>query len=662
MIIKTLIERWKIVIRSTLNFSLFCRYKCRVEAVSMTSPFRMVGIGSGMDIDSMVEKLMTARRIPLDTLKQKKQTYEWQQNAYRDVNKKINTFKDNASSILTSSALQQKKVTTSNASMVTATSTAAAVNTSYTIKVNNLATATSVSSVDDASINGTLSDNTAAHKNGSVTFSVDPIMNVPLASAGFPQTLKDGSVTINGQVFTIDADKTTIDGLIGQINTNKAAGVKLSYNAAQKRFELQSTKVGSNASISLSASGTNFLDAVGFDTSTTYGSGTINVSKPLSQVAADIGLTTNSSGVFSFKINSVPFTFDADSDSLTDVINTINASSAGVTAYYDQDADRFFLTAKDTGSGSIDRQDTYGSNFLTAMKVLGVNSNENLGRNASFNINGQEISSASNSYTMAGTTFNLVGSDTNTTTTITVSPDVDKIYDTIKSFVDSYNETIDFINTKLTEDKYRDFPPLTDAQKKEMKDDEIKQWEEKAKSGILKNESYLRSALSQMRQYATLPVNTLTNRYTQFSQIGITTGKVGSSVEVAKSAGKLQIDETTLKNAIAADQDAVSRLFTYEKTDSTNYNDMGIARRMKSYMGDIDRYIRDKAGADGTTGISSIIGQRLHDLNTDISELEDKMVDIEDQYYKKFNAMEQAINRMNEQSNYLAQQFSNTSN
>ena len=53
---------------------------------------RIGGLASGMDIDSLVEKLMTAEKAPLNKLYQRKQTYEWQRDAYRDVNKQLQAF------------------------------------------------------------------------------------------------------------------------------------------------------------------------------------------------------------------------------------------------------------------------------------------------------------------------------------------------------------------------------------------------------------------------------------------------------------------------------------------------------------------------------------------------------------------------------------------
>ena len=71
--------------------------------------------------------------------------------------------------------------------------------------------------------------------------------------------------------------------------------------------------------------------------------------------------------------------------------------------------------------------------------------------------------------------------------------------DSIKTFVDKYNELIADFNGRLTEKRYRDYPPLLDDQKKDMKENDIKLWDEKAKSGLLTSDSTIRSFLTEMR-------------------------------------------------------------------------------------------------------------------------------------------------------------------
>lgn len=104
---------------------------------------RITGLASGMDIDDIVSKLMQTERAPLNKLTQKKQTLEWQRDSYREVNSKIKEFQDYMSNnkLTYPSTFQSKTVTSSNESVLTATGTASAANSSSTIEVASLATA-----------------------------------------------------------------------------------------------------------------------------------------------------------------------------------------------------------------------------------------------------------------------------------------------------------------------------------------------------------------------------------------------------------------------------------------------------------------------------------------------------------------------------------------
>lgn len=58
----------------------------------LQSKNKVSGLVSGMDIESMMEKLMKAEHAQMEKLQQQKQKYEWKRDAYRDVNTKLNTF------------------------------------------------------------------------------------------------------------------------------------------------------------------------------------------------------------------------------------------------------------------------------------------------------------------------------------------------------------------------------------------------------------------------------------------------------------------------------------------------------------------------------------------------------------------------------------------
>src|SRR5690606_7993389 len=139
--------------------------------------------------------------------------------------------------------------------------------------------------------------------------------------------------------------------------------------------------------------------------------------------------------------------------------------------------------------------------------------------------------------------------------TLTVQADTTKTFDKIKVFIDKYNETIADIEKQLVEKRYPDFQPLSAEQKKDMTDNDIELWEEKSRSGLLRNDPILKSAIQELRRSFTNPVEGMpAGSINMLSQIGINTG-------TWSEGGKLFIDEDKLKKALTDKPDQVMALF-----------------------------------------------------------------------------------------------------
>ena len=69
----------------------------------------------------------------------------------------------------------------------------------------------------------------------------------------------------------------------------------------------------------------------------------------------------------------------------------------------------------------------------------------------------------------------------------------------MKAFVEDYNKIMDKIYSLVTEKTNKDYPPLTEAQKEEMREEEIEKWEKKAKQGYLRNDSEMRRFMDNMQ-------------------------------------------------------------------------------------------------------------------------------------------------------------------
>ncbi|MDQ0285630.1 flagellar hook-associated protein 2 [Desulfofundulus luciae] len=354
------------------------------------------------------------------------------------------------------------------------------------------------------------------------------------------------------------------------------------------------------------------------------------------------------------------FSFDTNTANIYTVVSEINAANLGITASYDATLNRFFLTTTSTGAAAKIIVTNDSNNFLSNNAGDGNNTLKLLlkgdgtaytGQDAVFNFgDATGLKSATNTVTINGITLTLKQGG-GASTTITVSNDTDAVFNAIKDFVDAYNEIIDKINGKLTEPRYRDYLPLTDEQREQLSDEQEKQWEEKARSGLLRGDSLLESVVSRMRATMSAVVPGLTGGqgYKTLAQIGITTLSY-------EERGKLYIDEAKLKDALQKDPDGVMNLFT---KSAENYAEKGIAMRLYDDINSAMALISARAGTSSSysTADNSAIGRQIAAMNERISTLEERLQQMEDRYWRQFTAMEQAIQQMNAQSAWLAQQL-----
>ncbi len=240
--------------------------------------------------------------------------------------------------------------------------------------------------------------------------------------------------------------------------------------------------------------------------------------------------------------------------------------------------------------------------------------------------------------------------------TMTSTTDVDDIMAKIKEFVTTYNGFIKDLNDQTKETKYRDYTPLTSEQREEMSESEIKLWEEKAKSGLLRGDTLIREGLAGMRSLVYQSNPSIDSKYNSLFSIGITTSKNYND------GGTLQIDEKKLREALEENPESVEKLFNNSEgkekdivdgktVDTRGYLDKLRFGAMKSF----ELTIEKKAGRSTMTDAQYAIGKNLVDTESRISTWKRKLEDIEARYWKQFTAMETAINKANSQSSLFAQ-------
>ncbi|MFC4023850.1 flagellar hook-associated protein 2 [Oceanobacillus longus] len=350
------------------------------------------------------------------------------------------------------------------------------------------------------------------------------------------------------------------------------------------------------------------------------------------------------------------YTIGAD-ETLKDVIDRVNTDDNNVRMTFDNNTNKIIMETTRTGkyNPAVDGKEIVFENATFLKEALNIHQgNEDGGENAIFtyNNNYRVENSRENNYTLNGITFQFNNTTKDSSgvaqnATLTVNNDVDASFDKIMAFVDKYNEVVETLNGSQQEERYRDFPPLTDAQREEMSDNEIELWEEKAKSGLLKGESSISSGLFDMRQSWYSTVDTGGGQYTSLTQIGIAT----SSDYL--DGGKLIVNEEELRAALSEDPASVQKLFSNSETGDQR----GLVNRLEDSLERTMDKINQRAGKGTDTLENYTLGKRMKDLDSRISAFEDRLTQVQDRYWRQFSAMEQAISAMNQQSSMLMSNF-----
>lgn len=360
----------------------------------------------------------------------------------------------------------------------------------------------------------------------------------------------------------------------------------------------------------------------------------VNVDTVATNARQVFSLGTANLGAGTFTINGETITLDASNGA--DLAAAINGNSkTKATALYNADTGEISITAKETGINKLVITNSYS---MTAISTYA-------GTDAKATINGMVYTQDSNRFEVNGVDFTIKAKSVSDTT-IEVVQDTSKIMDTIKSFVSEYNNLIGYINGELSEEVNRKFLPLTSDEKAAMKEKEIEQWEEKARSGRLRNDTTLSKYVSDLRSIALSVVEGVDTGNADRLLIGISTGSYGEK-------GKLVLDEDQLLKALDSNPNEVADLFS----NGTK----GVFKKMMDTSMTALTDLSQIAGTSLTSSDtkisfleSSILGEQLRNMSSKESMMTARLNKLENQYYKQFTAMETAINRFNSQSSSLS--------
>ncbi len=381
------------------------------------STLNSLGIGSGLDVESIITQLMTIERRPLTQLDIKESSVKSKISAFGTISSAVSALKDAATTLATPSKLAGFSATfadTAIASGSASSTTSAGV---YALNVKRLASAHKVSS--DTSFTG-ISQVVGA---GSFTLNVGSAATTITTTGN--ATLGDLRDKINAANAGVTANLITSDSGTRLVMTAKNTGEEISLSNVQ---DLNTSDAGDFTAL-----------LSGF--TTVGGPHTVATNSTFSGPSEQLG-----AGTLNITVGSTSTTVNIPGANATllDVKDAINAANAGVSAdiVTDTNGTRLQLTSLDSNKlVSYTAVDDNGADNLEFTKLRGfstVGNEPQIAQKALVEIDGQAVTSDSNAITTAvnGLTINLnqVGS-----TTITVARNTTSITDAVDSFVTAYN-------------------------------------------------------------------------------------------------------------------------------------------------------------------------------------------------------------------------------
>lgn len=427
---------------------------------------------------------------------------------------------------------------------------------------------------------------------------------------GKPVTDKNGNaiyaLTINGAKigdFTADTELSTI---MSRINSNKDAGVNVSYSRLTNEFTFTAKETGAAGNIDFSAKG--------------YG--------------AKEGQTKTLGGMLFGTV-----TDDADGADGADGINGPKLTAEGKDAIFTATVDGKEMKDLTRSSNIVD----FDGLSVTLKGTFGYQQKVGEDGKGVVDDKGNPVYTSELDRTAEKVTF-------------TTSSDADKIVDTIKEFVNDYNEMVSQIKSAystlpMQRSNGAYYEPLTDEDKENMSDSAIESWEENAKTGLLFGDRDLSSLYSR-----------LTSAVSMYGQDLSDLKAAGITVSYSNGLSTLSFNEKTLRETLESDPDRVKDIFTKSTDNGAATNGLmaaikGPLETFGGTTGAVKGTLVEKAGSPlaPTSIYQNYIQKQLDALDTQIEKWQSKMSDKVDYYTTQFSKLEQLIAQMNSQSSSLSQ-------
>lgn len=639
------------------------------------STMRLSGLISGMDTESIIQELVSAKQIKVDNTKKAQTKHEWKQDAWKSLNTKLKNLQSKYVANLRFSSSYMKKTTkVSNSSAVSVITGEDAVNGVQELSVKQLA--------KTAYLTGGKVQAGAEGKKWDALTKISDVMGADFKAGDI--TFTTGGKTVDIEV----TEDTTISDFLSKI---KASGLNANFDAGQQRFFISAKQSGADSNFSMTADnvgGAKILAALGLQVSlkddpdslkqyqeyaSYYNENDKDATIAGMRSLIDGDIATQTQNYLDRYKNLVKLKKEAE-DKITELKKdsdkneaAIKAQEESIAAYEKEMKDitdsyidittatgddgevTYTATAKEDFKKNV--EESYYEKAAYASEVLKkYNAGTDVegyatkieGRDARIVLNGAEFTSANNTFAVNGLTFTaLAETKADEVVTVTTQDDTDGIYNMLKDFLKEYNSIINEVDKLYNADSAKGYEPLTDDEKDAMSESEAEKYETKIKDALLRRDSSLSSIRSGFVEVMSKGIE-VNGKTMYLSSFGINTLSYFTAGDNEKNMYHIDGDTDDastsgnadkLKSMIASDPDTVVSFFTQ------------LSKNLYSKMNDLSKPV------EGYRSYGSFYDDKkmktdYDDYKTKISDLEEKLADYEDKWYKKFSSMETALAKL----------------
>lgn len=473
-----------------------------------TTGISFQGIGSGLDTESIISRILSLDKLPVQRLQIQQAELRQHLGATEQYKSLLQKLQDAAAALNTRDAFNAIKATSSDTAVASVSATGSAQPGTFRLAVsklaqsNKLGSAAQLDSTSQLSLAGTILVNNKSVQVVATDTLAGIASKINAVSSGVTASIVNGGV---GNVFlTLTANDS---GIMNKISVSDVNGGTV----------LQSLGVVTGAA-SIANPITNGAQSQTFSDSTTAIGTLMNVSVPSGNI----------------QINGVNVAIDFATDSLSTIAANINAAGTGATAS---------VVSETKNGATVYRLKVIGASTPTFTDANGML--ENLGvlqrapgtlmlaaQDASYSLDGINLTSSSNTVTdvIAGASFTLLKADETTppTSTISLTRDTAAIRTKMDDLVSAYNAIKDFL------DQAASFDSKTLQSGTLFGDSTIEQIQTEVFGGILQSPAGV------------------TGTYANLLAIGVD----------FDSKGRMSLDSTKFENALSTNLTNVISLFT----------------------------------------------------------------------------------------------------